>query len=408
MNFNIFAEEELRGYLEHKAHAVLTEIEKETNDYLLNVNEDDYVRHKTALMLVEEVVIHVEHVYASSSERMIPASAFPSDFPCSRSGGSYKKNVITFHFPVSGNFQLLRTMPTRRSFWTMPVDFENAEILIDVINFRDDAGVISGAKDQHISSILAQLERVNEEVRQFNLQVDSRVRSAVQARKDHILKQTGVLAALGVPIKKSANTPETFSVPLPQARKKIVVSKPKVHDTGFNPEPTIEISVYMDILQMIHDVGRQFERHPSIYKGKEEEHLRDHILMVLEPNFIGSATGETFNKSGKTDILLRHEGSNVFIAECKFWKGARSLENAVSQLLSYLTWRDSKAAAVIFVENKDFTNVLKAASSAIERHPNYLKLAHTVDETWSIYNVHLDGDRNRVVSLAVMLYHLPG
>jgi hypothetical protein len=62
---------------------------------------------------------------------------------------------------------------------------------------------------------------------------------------------------------------------------------------------------------------------PSTYKNKGEEELRDHILLLLEPNFEGSATGETFNKSGKTDILLRYDGKNVFIGECKFWKGVR-------------------------------------------------------------------------------------
>jgi hypothetical protein len=34
-------------------------------------------------------------------------------------------------------------------------------------------------------------------------------------------------------------------------------------------------------------------------------------------------------------------------------------------------------------------------------------LENIVDETWSIHHVHLNDDRNRVVNLAVMLYHLP-
>lgn len=87
--------------------------------------------------------------------------------------------------------------------------------------------------------------------------------------------------------------------------------------------PTLLSQAYNQILQLMHDVGKEFERLPSLYSGEEEEHLRDHFLRMLEPNFEGSATGETFNKTGKTDILLRHEGLNVFIAECKFWKGKK-------------------------------------------------------------------------------------
>ena len=406
MTFNIFAEEDLRAYLEHRAHAVLSGIEQEEDDYLLNINVDDYVRFKVAAMSVDEVNIHDENIHASSAERLIPASSFPRYFFV-RSGQSYKKDVITFHIPVSGNLQLLRTIPSRKLVWTIPVDASQSEISFDVINFQDDAAAIVAVKDENVKNIITQLTYVNTEVKQFNTQVEGRVRNAMQVRKEQIEKQTGVLAALGVPIRKSSNTPATFAVPAPQIRKIIEVKKPEVHEASFSPEPTLDTATYMQILRLIHDVGKQFEKLPSIYKGKEEEHLRDHLLMFLEPNFTGSATGETFNKSGKTDILLRHDGNNVFIAECKFWKGAKSFDEAVSQLLGYLTWRDSKAAVVIFVQNKDFTKVLEAAGSEIKRHSNYLKLEKIVNETWSIHHVHLNGDRNRVVNLAVMLYHLP-
>lgn len=405
-NFNIFAEEELQAYFEHRARAVLSGIEQEKDDYLLNVNEDDYVQHKVAEMLVDEVVIHSDQIHASSSEKMIPARAFPGGFYV-HDGKSYNKDVITFHIPVSGNVQLLRTMPSTRLVWSMSVDFHQNEISFDIINFRDDAEAITREKDQNIKNIMQQLGNVNKDVAQFNAQVESRVRNAVKARKERIQKKTGVLAALGVPIKKSDAAPATFAIPAPQIRKKITVERPEVRDASYKPEPTLDSSTYMEILRLVHDVGKQYEKLPSLYKDKEEEHLRDHILMFLEPNFVGSATGETFNKSGKTDILLRHEGNNVFIAECKFWKGAKGFLETISQLLGYLTWRDSKAAVVIFVQNKDLTGVLETASAAIQDHPNYLRLDRVLDETWSIHHVHLNGDRNRTVSVAVMLYHLP-
>lgn len=56
-----------------------------------------------------------------------------------------------------------------------------------------------------------------------------------------------------------------------------------------------------------------FERLPSTYAGKDEETLRDHLILNLEPRFQIGTTGETFNKSGKTDILMRHEGKNIFV-----------------------------------------------------------------------------------------------
>ena len=158
---------------------------------------------------------------------------------------------------------------------------------------------------------------------------------------------------------------------------------------------------------MINDVGKEFERLPSLYANKKEEHLRDHFLMMIEPHFDGSATGETFNKTGKTDILLRYEGTNVFIAECKFWKGKKALLDTISQLLGYLTWRDSKAAVILFVRNRDFTTILETAKEEISKHSNYLEFLGIQDETWLNYHFHLNGDRNRLIDLAVMFFHLP-
>lgn len=38
---------------------------------------------------------------------------------------------------------------------------------------------------------------------------------------------------------------------------------------------------------------------------------------------MNEAQGETFNKSGKTDILISEESRSAFIAECKIWRGQK-------------------------------------------------------------------------------------
>ncbi|WP_026191781.1 hypothetical protein [Methylosinus sp. LW4] len=81
--------------------------------------------------------------------------------------------------------------------------------------------------------------------------------------------------------------------------------------------------------------------------------------MQLNGQYVGNATGETFNATGKTDILIRSEGQNIFIAECKFWHGEKGFVDTVSQLLSYVTWRDTKTAVVIFNRNKNLSGVIQ-------------------------------------------------
>ena len=44
----------------------------------------------------------------------------------------------------------------------------------------------------------------------------------------------------------------------------------------------------------------------------------------LNGHYEGGASGETFNYEGKTDILIRVQGKNIFIAECEYWAVLRN------------------------------------------------------------------------------------
>ena len=97
----------------------------------------------------------------------------------------------------------------------------------------------------------------------------------------------------------------------------------------------------------------------------------------------------------------------IFIAECKFWSGEKGYLKTISQLLNYLTWRDTKASVVMFVRQKDFTTILEKVETSTNQHENYLGFVNKSDENWFNYRFHINGDKNRELKLAVQLYHLP-
>jgi hypothetical protein len=97
------------------------------------------------------------------------------------------------------------------------------------------------------------------------------------------------------------------------------------------------------------------------------------MLVALNSQFEGLAGGEVFNGSGKTDILLRVDDRNAFIAELKIWRGPKSLDDAIDQLLSYLVWRDTKAALIVFIEVKDASKTIETARRTIVGHPRCLR-----------------------------------
>jgi hypothetical protein len=80
-------------------------------------------------------------------------------------------------------------------------------------------------------------------------------------------------------------------------------------------------------------------------------------------------------------VLIRVDGKNVFIAECKFWKGEKSFLETIDQLLKYLSWRDTKAAVIVFNTNANFSDVLAKILGIVPKHPNCKRELGKPDES---------------------------
>ena len=404
--FHAFSEYNGFSLIENQKAQIVADINSQPDNYILNVNKTEYIEHLVSKYTIQPIELHKDQLSASTYEAQILAERHPHTYWVD-SGESYTRDIIKFHLPFTGDPQLLKVRASTFSLSAPRITIEDNCICFEIINFDLEPEHIKQESERIINSLVSQNQHLTNDLNTFNRSVESIASQAFDARKQQLLKKSGLMAALGVPIRKTPDTPATFSIPAKRTKVIPTKTKPQVTEKEYIPEPTLDDSIYQQILKIIHDVGKQFERLPSTYAGKEEEHLRDHMLLILEPNFEGSATGETFNKSGKTDILLRHEGKNVFIAELKFWRGGKAYLDTISQLLSYLTWRDSKSAVVVFVKNKEFSSVLETVKEATLEHENCLGFVSEQEEGWLHYRFHINKDKNREVKVSVMLFHLP-
>jgi hypothetical protein len=97
-------------------------------------------------------------------------------------------------------------------------------------------------------------------------------------------------------------------------------------------------------------------------------------LAHLNGHYSGGASGETFRRAGKTDIRIEDNKRAAFIAECKVWRGQKELAEGINQLLGYLTWRDCKAAIILFNKNiAGFTELLSKVPETCKSHPKFRK-----------------------------------
>lgn len=163
------------------------------------------------------------------------------------------------------------------------------------------------------------------------------------------------------------------------------------------------------LIQQIFFFGQSLEKLNRLYKSFGEEDFRDYFLPHLtqiSKNHI--ATGETFNKKGKTDILIQDlNGTNAFVAECKLWKGKSYLNSAIEQLFDrYVLWRDEKVALIIFnKDNKNFQNVIEIAKETIEEHELFDSFIEEKYKTIITYNFKHSEDRMKKITFELILFN---
>jgi hypothetical protein len=226
----------------------------------------------------------------------------------------------------------------------------------------------------------------------------------IAERKKRLLASRGMAEGLGFRVRRREGASDTYKVPV---ERKKVIAAPKVPAGAFKAEPVLDDAVYQDILSLIENMTHVMELSPGAFSAMGEEDLRTHFLVQLNGQFQGSATGETFNYEGKTDILIRADGRNIFIAECKFWEGPKAFLGTIDQLLSYLSWHDTKCAVIMFNRNVDFSGVLQTIVERVPQHPNFKRDLGKRSETSFKYIFGHPEDGNREMIVTVMSFNIP-
>jgi hypothetical protein len=111
---------------------------------------------------------------------------------------------------------------------------------------------------------------------------------------------------------------------------------------------------------------------------------------------------------GKTDILVRHHDVNAFIGECKFWRGQAASTEAIDQLLRYTVWRDTKATLVLFITNKNATDVIAKADACIHNHRQFTAAIRSDEpDRRRDYTITSTQDDRRLITLALIPVVVP-
>jgi hypothetical protein len=314
-------------------------------------------------------------------------------------------------YRYTGNERILRLQPSPRNSSQFRTEVNQEENYVDVYFPRRN----DGYSDQELQNFRERIEefvkthhrRVHNNLNEYYDEIQDHAKCFHEERKEHILEQQQRYDDLGFNVVRREDIEEALKIDEPERRKEITLDDISKEQPG----PGISNDVYYDIIEAVDAVGHGFERSPETYSDFGEEDYRNVMLTFLEMNFEGSATGETFNMEGKSDILLRHDGDNIFIAECGMWAGPKTLSGAdeeggkISQLLErYLTWRDSKTAVILFVDRDSFSTILEKIPDAVEAHPLYAGEKDQKSRNWWQYSFNRPDDEGNPVDVAVLAF----
>jgi hypothetical protein len=396
----LFSKADLFPVIENQKNEIKKEIDGFEQNRLLNSSIEDLGCYFEEKYQLDVPVLQEDHAEVDQNEASIMAFDHFRRQPISITG-----TKVELFVPFIGDANLFQVRPSTFSSMTPVGSVENDRLVITIQGPQLNPEQVKRELGQQLAEIKKHLNWLQEGVVVFNTQIKDFARAVIQQRRQKLLADQSLVAGLGFTLKKRPDAEKTFTAPI--QRKKVVPKLPPANTTSYKPEPILDEAIYQNILDTMSNMAIVMERSPSTFVDTDEEDLRQHFLVQLNGQYDGQATGETFNHQGKTDILIRTEGRNIFIAECKYWHGESAHADTIDQILSYLSWRDTKAAIIIFNRNKNFSDVLTKIQEATKAHPLCKAGPKVQDETIFRFVFGQKNDPSREVILTILTFDVP-
>ncbi len=372
----------------------------------------DYYFEQYALHPIENDDTRETHWEPNSYVKTIPAIERESfnynegdiEFPCER---------IIVEIPIKPHVQI-KTIADLRSQARYLSSSEskytwNQNSIIFVVEtkgygFSLNENEIAGEIKDKIEDVNQIIQSKNDDIRKENISMLNNIKELIDARKQEIQKSKDKIQSLtqiiNIPLKK--NVPQITKRITLDPKPIVIRIKPKPH---LPEEYVLDENKVNDILEVLDNQAKSFERTPKALASLGEEDLRDLLLANLNSIFEGKATGETFSKKGKTDIYLNISNGNILVFECKEWDGKKLFNETIDQLRGYLTWRHNFGVVIIFSKIKNFSKILSEIPSIIQESPSFRNNYKKINET-HYSSIHVLEDEGKEVNIHYLFYNL--
>lgn len=364
---------------------------------------DQYVPQRLALDVAGHWISKEETQLAAQNGRQFAGIVLPNV------ASTIPRHGLEFdlHIAYTGDRVLFTVGPSARSGTQPRATILDGKVLISIAHqvVTPDTAVEPELLAQE-AELVQWVQRVNEDIDVLEKRLRGEITADLKRRRSLLQAGDDLLATMTIPV-RHVDHDQALELPV----RPTPVPLTPVRTASSTDEWTLSVDVYEQVIGTITKFARALERRPdSAYAlVPHEERLRDWLIFLLNANyedpsggdvFIG---GETVNGKGKTDILVRHEGENAFIGECKYWTGPSDFDAAIDQLLDYTVWRDTKAALILFITRKNATAAIDSADERLRAHQHCQEGLPVVDPTQRRdYRFTSPHDDQKIISLALL------
>jgi hypothetical protein len=297
----LFMQRSLYELIEHQSGKIDLGVNMYSADEILGIPLEDLVDKIFEAIYVEPLQLHRDKAFSHE----------PMEIGTYRSpdGNTYAVNAMKYQLsvPFSGALGLFRHRPDNHDLQSPCALAQDGHLHIFVVGEELEEAHVKKEIEEQLTAVDKWITYQRPQLDQFSSSIRDKARMGLERRKASILKSRNIAESLGYPLLRRDGAPLTYVSPA--VRKKINLKTP---DRAFMPEPTLAEADYQQVLTVIEGMTRTMERSPTTFAKLDEEQLRDMYLVPLNGTFEGAATGETFNASGKTDIIVRVQDRNIF------------------------------------------------------------------------------------------------
>ena len=281
--------------------------------------------------------------------------------------------LLIVGIPFSGYRVLFDFRPSVYQSYTPRGEAKGSVLFLEYILRDSELEGANARIQQDIEVVNFFLGNVANDVDKWNTELRSTVISSIEKKQERYRRVQKMVGNLTISSGLSSTSSVLKSLPIETIHIHLTDSTPDTAQKDQKPDYRLSDGSFNDILAVLEDAGRFFELNPEITRDKNECPIRDLFLFALNVRCVQGASSETFVRRGHTDILLKSPTQGLFIAECKLWRGSSYISNGYTQLLDYLSWRETKACMLVFYKGAAFSSTLDKIRKLIEEHPNFIR-----------------------------------